>query len=109
MHSKHEEADTCLTLHALHASNAGSKAVLITAEDTDVMVLCLAFQKYITCPIYQKRGTQNRTRFLDITKLVSSNGCGVCDGLIGLKSFTGCDTISAFAGRGKLNALKMLR
>lgn len=33
----HEEADTHLLLHTLHASNAGTKAVVITTEDTDVM------------------------------------------------------------------------
>lgn len=109
LHFTHEEADTRLLLHALHAANAGSKAVVITAEDTDVMVLCLGFQKNITCPIYQKCGTQNRTRFVDISKVASSLGENVCDSLIGLHAFTGCDTVSAFAGRGKLNALKMVR
>ncbi|XP_078728559.1 uncharacterized protein LOC144944341 isoform X1 [Lampetra fluviatilis] len=109
LHSTHEEADTCLLLHALHAANVGSKAVIITAVDTDVMVLCLGFQKDITCPIYQKCGTQNRTRFVDISKLARSLGDSICDSLIGLQAFAGCDTVSAFAGRGKLNALKMVR
>lgn len=73
------------------------------------MVLCLGFQKEITCPVYQKCWTQNRTRFVDISKLASSLGDSICDSLIGLHAFTGCDTVSAFAGRGKLNALKMMR
>ena len=63
--STHEEADTRLLLHASHGANMGSKAVIITAEDTDVMVLCLAFQKNITCPIYMKCGTQNRQAQLE--------------------------------------------
>ena len=74
LHSTHEEADTRLLLHASDAATSGSKAVIITAEDTDVMVLCLAFQKNITCPIYMKCGTQNRTQFVDISKLASSLG-----------------------------------
>ena len=44
-----KKAGTHLFLHALHAARTGSKAV--TAEDTDVMLLCLAFQKDIPCPI----------------------------------------------------------
>ena len=96
-------------MHALDAAHAGSKAVIITAEDTDVMVLCLGFQKNISCPIYQKCGTQNRTWFVDISKLASSLGDAVSASLIGLHAFTGCDSVSAFAGRGKLNALKMVR
>ena len=93
----------------MHAATSGSKAVIITAEDTDVLVLCLAFHKIIPCPIYRKRGTQNRTWFIDISKLGKALGEGICDSLIGLHAFTGCDTVSAFAGHGKLSALKLLK
>ena len=44
-----EESRHPFVLHALHAARTGSKAV--TAENTDVMLLCLAFQKDIPCPI----------------------------------------------------------
>eukprot|EP00745_Piridium_sociabile_P027749 TRINITY_DN44663_c0_g1_i3.p1 TRINITY_DN44663_c0_g1~~TRINITY_DN44663_c0_g1_i3.p1 ORF type:complete len:1606 (-),score=395.32 TRINITY_DN44663_c0_g1_i3:590-5317(-) len=107
--STQEEADTRLLLHALHAARSGSKAVVITAEDTDVMVICLGLHKDIPCQIYQKRGTQNRTRFVDITKLGKALGDSICNSLIGLHAFTGCDSVSAFAGRGKLGALKLLK
>ena len=56
LRSTHEEADTRLILHAKHAANVGSMSVIITADDTDIMILCLGFQKYIPCPIYQKCG-----------------------------------------------------
>ncbi len=32
----------------------------------------------------------------------------VCRALIGMHAFTGCDTVSAFVGRGKTKALKLL-
>ena len=92
---------------ALHAARIGSKAVI--AEDTDGMLLYLAFQKDIHCPIYQKCGTQNRTRFVDISKLAWSLGDSVCDRQIGLHSFTGYDTASAFASRGKISFLKLMK
>ena len=98
-----------MLVHALHAAEYGYKAVVITAEDTDVLVLCLGFNKNIPCPIYQKCGTQNRTRFLDITKIGQSLGSGVSDALLGMHAFAGCDTVSAFAGRGKIGALKLLK
>ena len=66
LQSTQEEADTRFVFQALHAARTGSNAV--TAEDTDGMVLCVAFQEDIHCPIYQKCGTQNRTRFVDISK-----------------------------------------
>ena len=35
-------------------------------------------------------------------------GSGFSDALLGMHAFTGCDTVSAFAGRGKIGALKLL-
>ncbi len=107
--SNQEEADTRLILHALHASKTGSQAVIVTAEDTDVMIICLAFSRNIQCGLYQKCGTKNRTRFIDITKLSNFLGSDISEALIGLHAFTGCDTVSAFAGHGKLKALKLLK
>jgi len=59
--------------------------------------------------MYQKCGTKARTRFLDITKLSNALGRSVCNALIGMHAFAGCDTISAFAGRGKMRALKQMK
>ena len=39
LQSTHEEADTILFLHALHAAITGSKIVIVTSEDIDVMLL----------------------------------------------------------------------
>ena len=104
LESTQEEADTWMLLH-----KAGYKAVVITAKDTDVFVLCLAFNKDTPFPVYQKCGTQTRKRFLDIDKLTRSMGGNVCDALVWLHVFSGCDTVSAFTGRGKMGALKQIK
>ena len=70
--STQEEADTRLLLHARHASDDGYNSIIINAEDTDVMILCLGFSMQISCPLYQKCGTENRTRYIDIGKLANS-------------------------------------
>ena len=44
-----------------------------------------------------------------MSKLGWWQGDGVCDSLIGLHAFRGCDTMSAFASRGKLSALNLLK
>ena len=62
LQSIEEEADTRLLLHALHAALTGPKAVIVRAEDTDAMLLCLAFQRDIPSPIYHKCGTKNNLR-----------------------------------------------
>jgi len=107
--SSQEEADTRMLLHALHASKQGHKAMIIVAEDTDVFILCLAFSKEMSSNLYMKCSMQNITRYVDISKLVSAIGDGVCQALVGLHAFTGSDTVSAFAGRGKVGALKKLK
>ena len=88
LQSTQEEADTRLLLHALHAASTGSKAVIVTAEDTDAMLLCFAFQKDIPCPINQICVKQNRTRFVDISKLAWPLGDIICGSLIRLHTVT---------------------
>ena len=94
--------------HSFAFAITGSKTVIVTAEDTDVMMLCHAFQKDIPCPICEQCGTQNRVCFLDI-KLAWSLGDSTCDSLVGLHAFTGCYTVSTFASRGKLSAMKLMK
>ena len=61
--SIHEEADTCMLLHTLHAANGGYKTIIITAYayDADVLVICLGLSSYFSCPISQKCGTEPHT------------------------------------------------
>ena len=107
--SNQEEADIRIILHAGHAAEEGYRAVVVTAEDTDVMVLCLAFSPAVSCPLFQKCGTKNRVRYIDINKLRHGLGDGVFDSLIGMHAYTGCDIVSAFGVRGKPGALKLMR
>lgn len=58
-------------MHAQHAANAGSEAAIITAEDTDILVLCLSFQKDITYPTYQKCGTYSLNALKMLRKNIS--------------------------------------
>lgn len=109
LESTQEEANTHLLLYTLHAARDGYKAAVICSEDTDVFIISLAMHSTMDISIYQKFGTKSRTRYADIDKIGRSQGQGVCDSLIGLQAFTGCDSISCFAGKGKLFALKLLK
>ncbi|KAI8484452.1 hypothetical protein Bbelb_377230 [Branchiostoma belcheri] len=88
LHCSHERADTRLLLHANHAARS-SNAVIINAEDTDVMVIALSVAKQIPCKVYQKCGTKTRTRYIDTDNLADTLGEGVCRALPGLHAFTG--------------------
>ena len=67
--STNEEADTRLLLHASHAARNVFKAVVISSEDTNVIVLCLAFKDFVPATMHVKCGTQTRTRFVSITNV----------------------------------------
>ena len=52
--------------------------------------------------MYVKCGTQTRTIYVSISSLVGAVGGKLCKCLIGMHGFTGCDTVSAFAGGGEI-------
>ena len=83
--------------------------MVISYDDTDVFVLALAFKSFAPSSVYIKCGTQARTRYIDITHVVQRYGSEVCRCLPGLHAFTGCDTGSAFSGKGKMTALKLTK
>ena len=103
-----EEADGRLLLHASHAAGEGYQAIVICSEDTDVFILSLAFHDKIKAALFLKCGTKTRRRVVDIRKVAGTVGIDVCRALIGMHAYTGCDTVSAFAGKGKVKALKLL-
>ena len=117
LHSNHEEADTRMILHAQHAASLYEK-VLIASPDTDVFVILIALHTFIDANIYFLTGAQNSKRIIDVNKvadqfMLSSNPCKVSmemlmKSLIGIHSFTGCDTVSAFNGRGKVKPLNFM-
>ena len=109
--SNQGEADTRLLLHAKHAAQGGGgyETVAVISEDTDVFVFLLNFSSIINTRLYMRCGSRTRTRLVDVKGAVQRTGREICEALIGLHSFTGCDSVSAFAGKGKIGALKILK
>ena len=107
--SSHEEADTRLLFHAAHAAECHYKAIIMVAEDTDVFLLCLAFNDNIQSSLYQKHKSNTRTCFIDIGKVAAVNGPDMCNAILGVHAFTGCDSVSSLAGKGKIAAVRLLR
>ncbi|KAL8595212.1 hypothetical protein ACOMHN_043365 [Nucella lapillus] len=88
LQSFHEEADGRLILHATHAAEDGYG---------------------VKAPLYQKSGSGTRTQLIDVSHLASTLGPAVCNALIGMHTYTGCDSVNSFVGKGKLTALKILK
>ncbi|CAH1248853.1 Hypp8457 [Branchiostoma lanceolatum] len=109
LNSNQEEADTRIMLHVAHAARSGYETVIVSSEDTDVFLLCLAFEHTLPTSIFFKCGTQTRIRYVSISSAARVIGQDLCSSLLGMHAFTGCDTVSAFSGRGKLGALRLVK
>lgn len=108
VYSTQEEADTGMFLHAKHAEEE-STAIIIASQDTDVFIMSLSFVREFACQVYITGGTQTREKFVDVQKVAAAFSQNTCSVLPGLHSFTGCDTVSAFEGKGKISAFKLMQ
>ena len=108
--SLHEEADTRIILHCLYAAKqVNTTRVIVRSHDTDVFLLLLSFSDVIGKTLILDTGTGSRRRQINISQLASSFSKELRDALLGLHAFTGCDTTSCFAGKGKVKPLKIIR
>ena len=105
--STHEEADTRL-LHANHAADNGYETIVLKTLDTDVLVIACSVSHHIPCTLLLEIGAGNNRRMVDVTAVGRKLGAPVCNALPGLHAFTGCDSTSAFAFRGKRSAFDLL-
>ena len=100
----HHEADTYTALHA----SRSIKPVIITAADTDVLVLLThAYPKCNNAKQWLMK--TNLGIFIDIKTICNFFGNGICQILPGFHSITGCDTTSYPFGVGKISPFKKMR
>ena len=104
----HEEGDTRVLLHANHASSMHPN-IVIHSPDTDVAVIAISLSHSVSAHLYFVTGVKNKARIIDLTAITFSLGMRVSNAMIGLHTFTGCDSTSAFYGRGKRKALSIMR
>ena len=112
-----KKADTRLLLHAKHASQTYEN-IVISTPDTDVFMIALAKSLDINAELYILTGTKNARRIINITAVAENINHSFnktsCDksvflnALLGFHCFTGCDSISAFAGRRKVKPLMIM-
>ena len=78
------------------------------SPDTDVFILLLKFGQDILNPLLFDTGVGNKSRLLDVHKIISEVGEDICGVLPALHAYSGCDTTSVFVCKGKLAPLKTL-
>ena len=103
----HEESDTRIFVHARHATEAGSKAIMVKASDTDVLVIAVsvlqALQELGLQQLWLAFGQGQNLRWIPVHDLC----CTLAEkskGMLFFHAFTGCDIVSAFHGKGKKSA-----
>ena len=119
LHSNQEEADTKMLLHAQHASLHGFQKIVINTPDTDVFIITLSCLSPITSDLFLQTGKRDKRRIINLQAIKESLDGEIPEteeysiddfmsALPGLHSFTGCDSTSAFSGKGKVKALKLM-
>ena len=104
-----EEADTRMILHFKMAELEGYQNVVIFSKDTDVFVFAVCVASVSNITMYQKREKAARSCFANISTMSNATDSRLSNCLPGLDAYTGCDTVSAFAGKGKLKSWKLLQ
>ncbi|CAB3998852.1 Hypothetical predicted protein [Paramuricea clavata] len=105
-----EEADTRLLLHVADAVQKGCTKITIRTVDTEVVVLAVAsFSKIGPDELWIAFGAGSSFRYIAIHEIVSTVSPSECLTLPVFHAYTGCDTVSTFAGRGKKTAWQTLK
>ena len=101
----HEEADTRLFVHVADAVRKGFQKVMVRTVDTDVVVLAIAmFNQIGADELWLAFGTRSNFRYIPVHDVVAGMDPRICATLPVFHALTGCDTVSAFSGRGKKTA-----
>ena len=106
LNSTAEEADQKIVRHALHCIKSMYDQIVVYSIDTDVLVLLLGYvasemeNATHSFSMYFKM-VSSSPKWYNICQLVEELGADVCKALPFFYCFTGCDTVSAFNGKGK--------
>ena len=102
----HEEADTSVVMHIVHALEQGMKTIEVCTADTDVMAILAGalFELTSKQPSADIFGKGNNFKFYSINAICSSLGEPRAQALPVIHALAVCDTISSFKGKGKKSA-----
>jgi len=108
--SNHEEADTRIVLHCLHAADtmASDVDLVVRSPDTDVFILLVHYCARIHNRLFMDTGCGTHRRDIDIHLCANKLGPDVCEALPALHAFTGCDSTSSFVRKEKKAPFKLM-
>ena len=104
-----EEADQRIIRHSLHCVDQDFyNQIVVRTIDTDVLILLISnlggFRYDAISDVDIYANMINSSIYYDIGKIVAFLGTEVCKALPFFYSFTGCDIVPSFYGKGKCKA-----
>ena len=110
LESTQEETDSRVILYCHYAKEKGFKSVRVRSPDSDIFFILLKHAHELQgIDILFETGKGNKKRLINVGKLAQVLSSLLCDAFLGLHAFTGCDSTSAFRGKGKVKALKLVQ
>ena len=92
----------------VHAIQCQADCIVVSAHDTDVLVLLLAHYEKINChSLWMKSGTARKQQFIPVHTIHQNLSKGMVDTVIPFHALTGCDSTSFFAGHSKKSEWKI--
>ena len=108
LRGNHEEADTRIILHSIHAGRAGYNTIVVHCRDTDVLVLLISHLDKIQAPnVWMKGGTSQAKKYYPIRAVANQYTQEQCKHLPSFHALTGSDTTSFIAGHSKKTAFRI--
>ena len=102
LYGDHDEADTRVAFHAMHAEANGPGKTVIRCNDTDILVIFLTnIHKFIETSIWLDSGLDYDSSRVMIDVKATAEKMDYLKALPGIYSFTGCDYTPAFYNKGK--------
>ena len=100
--SNHEEADTRLILHAIHAVTITQcSRILVVCRDTDILLLLIHFLGSKDVEVWMMSGTAHQMKCYPVHLIARNLPQQIQENILGFHALTGCDSTSSFAGAGK--------
>ena len=104
--STQEETDTRIILYCLYAQDQGYKIVHVRTPDSDIFFILLQYiDRLAGMTVLFDTVSGKHRRLINMTEVGEAYTRSV---LLALHSFRGCDTTSAFKGRGHILPIKTL-
>ena len=104
----HEEADTRMFVHVADMVHRGFCYIMVRTIDSDVVAIAVSVVQYLKPrglkELWISYGTGASFKYIPVHLIANRLGDEISLGLLFFHSFTGCDTVSAFFGKGKTTA-----